>query len=117
MHENNALDVLVSTSIGLQYHPALQRKSERGVRFRVTSPQPQRLKPNTFAVGILAKGEDELVYMRTRQGRIRIDAALQTNSERFQQVSGTVPVFRAVHFRVTNSRLGRLKPNRFAVGS
>ena len=46
-----------------------------------------------------------------------ISPALQPNSERFQQGSRTVPVFRGVHFRVTSPRPQRLKPNRFAVGS
>ena len=44
-----------------------------------------------------------------------ISPALQPNSERFQQGSGTVPVFRGVHFRVTSPRPQRLKPNRFAL--
>ena len=46
-----------------------------------------------------------------------ISPALQPNSERFQQGSRTVPVFRGVHFRVTSPRPQRLKPNRFAVGN
>ena len=43
-----------------------------------------------------------------------IGPALQPNSERFQQDSRTVPVFRGVHFRFTSPRPQRLKPNRFA---
>ena len=43
--------------------------------------------------------------------------ALQPDSERFQQGSRTVPVFRGVHFSVTSPRPQRLKPNRFAVGN
>ena len=46
-----------------------------------------------------------------------ISPALRPNSERFQQGSRTVPVLRSVHFRVTNPRPQRLKPNRFAVGN
>ena len=49
--------------------------------------------------------------------RSQISPALQPNSERFQQGSRTVPVFRGMHFRVTSPRPQRLKPNRFAVGN
>ena len=47
----------------------------------------------------------------------QIHPVLQPNSERFQQGSRTVPIFRGVHFRVTSPRPQRLKPNRFAVGN
>ena len=53
----------------------------------------------------------------TTNKNVDISPALQPNSERFQQGSTTVPVFRGVHFRVTSPLPQRLKPNRFAVGN
>ena len=47
----------------------------------------------------------------------QIRPALQPNSDRFQQGSRPVPVFRDVHFPVTSPLPKRLKPNRFAVGN
>ena len=43
--------------------------------------------------------------------------ALQPNSERFQQGSRTVPLFRGVHVGVASPRPQRLKPNRIDVGN
>ena len=52
-----------------------------------------------------------------RVSKQSISPAFQPNSEKFQQGSRTITVFRGVHFRVTSPRPQRLKPNRFAVGN
>ena len=57
------------------------------------------------------------LVINTTNKNVNISPAWQPNSERFQQGSTTVLVFRGVHFRVTSPLPQRLKPNRFAVGN